>query len=58
MIRLKAGVFAFILIALGLCAGGARAQTLYGITIATNQLITINPATGTGTLVGLTPATP
>ena len=37
---------------LGLSAGWARAQTLYGITGPGDQLITINLATGAGTLVG------
>jgi len=37
---------------LAVAAGTAHAQTLYGITITGNELITINTSTGAGTLVG------
>src|SRR5581483_9099867 len=40
---------------LGLAAAPALGQTLYAITGQTNQLITINTATGAGTLVGVIP---
>jgi hypothetical protein len=45
-------LFTFVLlVVLGPYATGARADTLFGITFS-NQLITINPNTGAGTLVG------
>lgn len=51
MIHRRVGTLTAIVAVLGLAAGSASAQTLYGITW-NNELITINPTTGAGTLVG------
>src|ERR1043165_8498907 len=51
MLRARWAALAFAVLLFGLSANPARAQIFYGITNG-NQLITIDPTTGAGTLVG------
>src|ERR1051325_2678749 len=57
MFRLQWVFFIALMALVGVSTGTAGAQTLYGVTYSPPQLITINTATGAGTLVGnLNPA--